>query len=438
MKKNIQVFIFIFLDFLFLSLIYILIGYLRNYFEKFGLSSFSLYSIKDFSFALIITLSVLYYEKIYTYRYDFWEETRLILKSLLLSVFLILSLMTITKTGIEYSRTFILMYFFALLFFFPFYKRFSKRILFSFPFFIKRVKVIGNLEQKEFIKKEFATNWYLGIKYSKKSYSSVFIATKDMKIERLNKYLTKLLVISKEVYVLPYLSDINLSQASVLEYFNIRTSVIHINNKLLKKSNILLKESFEKVLIILILPLFLFLHLIISRLIKNDSSGDVLFKQKRFGKKSKVFKCYKYRTMYENSDLILSEYLKDNIDEVEYYEEYHKYKNDPRITKVGSFLRKTSLDELPQILNVLEGHMSLIGPRPYMLSEKEKIQKNISIILNVKPGITGLWQVSGRNDLTFNQRMNLDIWYIQNWSLWMDLVIFVKTIQVVLSKVGAK
>ena len=178
--------------------------------------------------------------------------------------------------------------------------------------------------------------------------------------------------------------------------------------------------------------------MLIVFLIKKDSKGKVLFKQKRFGKDSKIFKCYKYRTMYENSDLLLKEYLKNNPREIEYYDKFHKYTNDPRITKTGHFLRKTSLDELPQLFNILQGHMSLIGPRPYMLSEKDKLKDDISIILKVKPGISGLWQVSGRNDLSFKERINLDIWYIQNWSLWIDLVIFIKTIKVVLGKVGAK
>jgi undecaprenyl-phosphate galactose phosphotransferase len=143
--------------------------------------------------------------------------------------------------------------------------------------------------------------------------------------------------------------------------------------------------------------------------------------------------------MYEDSQNILDEYLLKNPHEVEYFSKYHKYANDPRITRIGNFLRKTSLDELPQFFNILKGDMNLIGPRPYMLNELNEIQKSEQeIILKVKPGLTGLWQVSGRNELTFKKRVDLDIWYIQNWSLWMDFVIFIKTIKVVLLKVGAK
>ena len=200
-----------------------------------------------------------------------------------------------------------------------------------------------------------------------------------------------------------------------------------------------MKSILEKLIVLLVLPLIFLVHIILSYLIKKDSKGSILFKQKRLGKDNHNFSCYKYRTMYENSQEVLSQYLINNPDEVIYYETYHKYKSDPRITKIGHFLRKTSLDEFPQFFNILRGDMNLIGPRPYMLNEKEKIGKEKeSIILQVKPGITGLWQVSGRNQLTFFQRVDLDIWYIQNWSLWLDITIFFKTIKVVLLKVGAK
>ena len=142
--------------------------------------------------------------------------------------------------------------------------------------------------------------------------------------------------------------------------------------------------------------------------------------------------------MYENGEEILHDYIAKHPEEMAYYAKYHKYQNDPRITKIGKFLRKSSLDELPQIINVLKGDMSLVGPRPYMLEEVEKLREELSIILLVKPGITGLWQVSGRNQLTFEKRKELDVWYIQNWSLWSDFIILLKTIKVVLNKKGAR
>ncbi|HDL2943609.1 TPA: sugar transferase, partial [Mannheimia haemolytica] len=120
--------------------------------------------------------------------------------------------------------------------------------------------------------------------------------------------------------------------------------------------------------------------------------------------------------MYSDQSF-MADWLEMNPEEKAYYNIYHKYMNDPRITKVGSFLRKTSLDELPQLLNVFKGEMSLIGPRPYMVIEKKDIGNKISLVLGVKPGITGLWQVSGRSDTDFDTRVQMDVWYMKNWSL---------------------
>jgi undecaprenyl-phosphate galactose phosphotransferase len=176
---------------------------------------------------------------------------------------------------------------------------------------------------------------------------------------------------------------------------------------------------------------------VIALLIKREDGGNIFFKQVRLGENGEEFVCYKFRSMQNNSDELLANYLAKHPQEIANYEIYHKYENDPRITKIGAFLRKTSLDELPQIFNVLKGEMSLIGPRPYMPNERSKIGNNIDIILAVKPGITGLWQVSGRNDLDFASRVALDVWYVRNWSVWKDFVILIKTVQVVLFREGA-
>jgi undecaprenyl-phosphate galactose phosphotransferase len=163
-----------------------------------------------------------------------------------------------------------------------------------------------------------------------------------------------------------------------------------------------------------------------------DSRGNTFYKQKRFGKDKKLFECYKYRTMYENSNEILKNYLQENPNEIDFYEKYHKYENDPRITPVGKFLRKTSFDELPQFLNILKGEMSLIGPRPYSLDERAKIGDSLDIISMVRPGITGFWQVNGRNSLTFKKRVALEQWYVTHWSSCLDVVIFIKTFYILL------
>jgi len=394
--------------------------------------------VKDFYFVIFIIIALLYHEKLYTLRYDFWQETKGVFKSLVFAYFIVLALLSLSKTSLEYSIPFITIYFVLAMFFIPVAKRYFKKFIYKFAFFRKKVLIVANQEELKVLKKEFEENWYLGMEYNQNSYDAVIICSKGTSIYDVNKSITKYLTKKRSVYVVPYVTEINFANSNIMEYSNIRYNTIQIENKLLNPQNIWAKNIFDFVATLMLLPIFLFAHLFITLLIKLDSDGAVFFKQYRLGKDDKDFLCYKYRTMYENSDELLKDYLDVNPDEVVYYEKYHKYKNDPRITKIGKFLRATSLDELAQILNILQGEMSLIGPRPYMVSESRKLAEFKEAILKVKPGITGLWQVSGRNNLTFKQRNELEIWYIKNWSLWADFVILIKTIKVVLSKVGAR
>jgi undecaprenyl-phosphate galactose phosphotransferase len=186
--------------------------------------------------------------------------------------------------------------------------------------------------------------------------------------------------------------------------------------------------------LILISPVFLYA----SWRIKRDDGGKAFFAQKRVGHNLREFKMYKFRTMVLNAESMLRELLKD--DEVRReYEVAFKFKDDPRITGVGKFLRKTSLDEIPQIFNVLKGEMSLIGPRPFVPQEIEPRYGDAAAqIYQVKPGLTGLWQVSGRNNISdFQHSRDLDLYYIYNWSLWLDIVIIIRTIQIVINGHGA-
>ncbi len=181
------------------------------------------------------------------------------------------------------------------------------------------------------------------------------------------------------------------------------------------------------------MAVFLIPALIIAILIKIDSKGSVLYKSKRVGKNGRIFTFYKFRTMYSGSDELRDELIKEySNDGIEI-----KLKNDPRITNVGRFLRKTSMDELPQFYNVLRGDMSLVGPRPPMPDEVKKYSVRQRRRISVKPGITCLWQISGRSSLSFEDRVRLDLMYIDDWSLKLDLVILLKTIPAVLFAKGA-
>lgn len=394
--------------------------------------------IKKYSWIIIISLSLFLYEKIYFSRHDFWGDAKRIIKGLVLSLLIVSTVLTLTKMSGEYSRILIMIFFVFAVILVPLSKRIFKGLIFKIDFFKINVKVLAKGQQLEKITNEIDKNWYFGFKNSSDNHEMIIIASKSFKTTELQSLIKKYAQSTKDIYVVPYMDHLDFSHASIMDYSNIRLSAIHLENRLLNYKNIFIKFLFEKVLVLLIFPFALILHLFISLLIKLDSNGSVIYKQERLGKYSQKFFCYKYRTMYENQD-ILKEYLENNPDEVAYYQIFRKYKNDPRITKIGSFLRKTSLDEFPQFYNILRGNMNLIGPRPYMLDEEESIGTlNKDIILKVNPGITGLWQVSGRNELTFQERVDLDTWYIQNWSLWMDLVIFLKTIKVVLLKVGAR
>lgn len=169
----------------------------------------------------------------------------------------------------------------------------------------------------------------------------------------------------------------------------------------------------------------------------SQEKGPVFYAHSRIGKNGKVFKVYKFRSMVVDADKVLKEYLEKYPDERKEYEENIKLKNDPRITKIGKFLRKTSLDEWPQFLNILLGDMSLIGPRPIVEKELELYGDNKQTLLSVKPGLTGYWQANGRSNTTYDQRIQMELYYVKNLSPLLDLKIFFKTFIAVLKKEGA-
>jgi Undecaprenyl-phosphate galactose phosphotransferase WbaP len=176
---------------------------------------------------------------------------------------------------------------------------------------------------------------------------------------------------------------------------------------------------------ILILPLILSLCL----LVRIESRGPVFYKDERMGRDGRLFSCVKFRTMVPNAENLLQRMLADDEEMRHEYLKYHKLRDDPRVTRVGRFLRKTSLDELPQLWNVLRGEMSLVGPRPYLPRESEDIGTTQKEILRVTPGITGPWQVAGRNYTSFGERVRMDADYVRDWSVWLDIVLLVSTLR---------
>ena len=266
----------------------------------------------------------------------------------------------------------------------------------------------------------------------------VIIAAPGIPQTQLSSLIYQAQTLVRNVGVVPNLVAVPMSNVTAESFFDAKIMVLHIRNNLASPWNQLLKRIFDIVATIcggiLISPILL----AIAIWVYHDSPGPVIFKNKRIGLNGEEFNCYKFRSMYMNNKEILEKHLAEHPELQKEWNTYRKLREeDPRITPVGKILRKYSLDELPQLLNVLKGDMSLVGPRPYLPEEIPMMEERSSIILMAKPGITGYWQVSGRNDVTFNERVNMESWYVYNWTLWIDFVILWKTFKVVLMHDGA-
>ena len=194
----------------------------------------------------------------------------------------------------------------------------------------------------------------------------------------------------------------------------------------------LFKRLFDILFSLSVLILFAPVYLLLAFSIALSSSGPIFYVQERVGKNRKRFYCLKFRTMVENADDILLEIMENSPHLRQEFEDNFKLKQDPRITWIGRFLRMTSLDEFPQFWNVLKGDMSVVGPRPLVEEELPRYGRHINKILTIRPGITGLWQVSGRNDIPYPRRVQIDLYYANDKNLWMDMWIIFKTIGVVI------
>lgn len=220
-----------------------------------------------------------------------------------------------------------------------------------------------------------------------------------------------------------------------MDNININTQQIEVTYK---NSNRIVynfvKRFFDIILsligIVVLSPVFF----VIALVIRLDSKGKVVFGHERIGKNMKKIKVYKFRTMYENAAEIFENFSEEQ--KREYYINF-KLDNDPRITKVGGFLRRTSLDELPQLINILKGDMSIVGPRPIVEKEIEKYGVYAKTVFSVVPGLTGYWQANGRSDTTYDERVQMDMYYIKNRSIIMDIKIILKTFVSVIKKEGA-
>ena len=198
-----------------------------------------------------------------------------------------------------------------------------------------------------------------------------------------------------------------------------------------RPAEMVIKRGFDMLLASILFVLLLPGMLLIAALVRRDG-GPAVFGHRRIGADGRTFRCWKFRSMVPDADKVLQRLLAtDDAARAEWEREY-KLLDDPRITPLGKVLRVTSLDELPQLINVIKGEMSLVGPRPYLHQERGRIGVDLHTILSARPGMTGLWQVSGRNKLTFEDRVQLEAWYVRNWTVWLDCIVLAKTFRAVL------
>lgn len=240
----------------------------------------------------------------------------------------------------------------------------------------------------------------------------------------------------RSVSVVPALRGVPLYGTDMSFIFSHEVMILRVSNSLAKRSSRFLKRAFDLVvasmLLLFLAPAFGLLCWLVSR-----DGGSPIYGHERVGHDGKKFKCLKFRSMVTNSQEVLEQLLATDPEAQAEWDKDFKLKNDPRITRVGGFLRKTSLDELPQLWNVIRGEMSLVGPRPVIEAELERYAGDVDYYLMAKPGMTGLWQVSGRNDIDYDTRVYFDSWYVKNWALWTDVAILFKTAGVVLRRDGA-
>ena len=266
---------------------------------------------------------------------------------------------------------------------------------------------------------------------------TVVIAAPGLGKEKLQEIISKIQPYVKNISFIPDLIGTPMSSAEISILFSEKILMLNLRNNLSRPYNRAIKRIFDLTMTIfggiLISPVLL----VIAILVGIDNHGRIIFAHKRVGAAGKKFPCYKFQTMVPDAEAKLKKYLAENPEAKREWDESFKLTNDPRVTKLGNFLRRTSLDELPQLWNVIRGEMSLVGPRPIVQAEVPRYGKNIREYYMVLPGITGMWQVSGRSDTTYPERVAMDTWYVRNWSVWIDLMYLFKTVKAVFQGKGA-
>jgi Undecaprenyl-phosphate galactose phosphotransferase WbaP len=426
----------------------------------------------------LVFIFCLAYENLYQRRLPFWIEVEWVFKAGTLTLFLSVVLLYLVQIGEDVSRSYVLLTWAISMIIIPTMRFYGKKQLIKLSIWNRPVLLIGNGYTIPMIHgalKREQTMGYTVVGYLanrgknpgialgedekflqdqalpflgsldqiesvivKTGIEDIIIAEPSLSSDKLVELTNKLQPLVNNIILVPDLFGVSLSGIEAAYFFEEQAVLLHIKNRLKSKLNRLIKRTFDLIAgTLLSVPCFP-LILIIGLAVKLDSPGPAFHISDRIGRGGRIFRCYKFRTMYQNADELLTDFLESD-DQARYeWEHYNKLiSEDPRITRLGRLLRRFSIDELPQLINVICGQMSLVGPRPYLPREEKQMGSWIFDILVGKPGLTGLWQVSGRNKLTFENRLRLDTWYMKNWSLWLDAVLLLKTLRVIMKSDGA-
>lgn len=407
----------------------------------------------------------LFYQKgLYTRRWPFWDEMRAVSSVLAIIAILEGNLIFLTKSS--FPRIWFVASFCAIFAVLPLFRYYCKRALLHFGCWQLSTVIFGsgpnsfealdalqserlmgfdvkalwqtkpdvcgvrsNIPVLKFPKNPICELSELGINCVVFALENDEVSGRSELIENVHRY-------TNDLYIIPALRGVPLYGMEIHHFFRHEVIMMRVRNNLSRPIPRFMKRAFDVLgsllLLTILAPFFGFLGWRICR-----DGGPAFFGHDRVGFHGEVFKCFKFRSMVANSQEVLQDLLASDPAALAEWETDFKLKNDPRITRIGAFLRKTSLDELPQLWNVLKGEMSLVGPRPIVDEELKRYGEQVDYYLQVKPGMTGLWQVSGRNDVDYEHRVYLDVWYVKNWSMWYDIAILFKTFKVVLGKQGA-
>lgn len=392
---------------------------------------------------------------LYHRRAPFWIECGHILKAVILSFIIIFAIVSLGQMSDDVSRLFLCLMWVILPFSVMFFRVVAKKYFLNTAYFKRRTLLIGDSSRLKIVHEAFHNDPFTAMQIVK-----TVVVDDEITFEKVSKLVTeekisaavmvagtennssmgffsRLHTIIKKMYFVPHSSSLDFTNAETGQILRYQLGYMVVNNSMQSSFNRFLKRVFDLCVAVVISPVVFPLIGILILLVKKDSSGAALFKHERVGKDGRSFYVYKMRSMYKDSKERLAKLLEDPEIREE-WEANYKLKNDPRVTKIGSFLRKTSLDELPQFINVFKGEMSFVGPRPVLRDELEKYYKDKAVYYTMAtPGITGLWQISGRSDVSYDERVSMDCWYVYNWSLWLDIVILFGTPAAVLARKGA-